>query len=780
MSVVPVFQPPVRPRNDTAPSPLADRRSTDAAKDRFADSLATARSGRIANRGADRPTAAGDGCLSPRSDRPNTGTKNSDTDESSAIRAHQSVQQRAQTQALLMRGAMKFAVTRNDAAQEASASANAAPQMAVSNLLVAPDIGEDPTMPIAEPAFENPAAPAVSDAQAITVTVQSMPEIVAPAVQPSVDDTAPATNADAATDMSTSNAATAAALQLVASLPIDVTTPAPTPVESDNASASAAQRADGAIGRLTSNVAFASLPAAVDTVLVEDHFDAPASALDATSSSAATSASTGYGAENTSGSSTSGSSTSGSSTSGSSTSGSSAGASHADASSAIASSGSVESPVSAASTINTASASTPTDPVGAAVAAHTASGTGVVDIAGLQSDIAKLAPEFRERLERVIDRMKQEYGHAVRVIETVRTQARQDALFAQGRTAPGPVVTWTRNSKHGKGLAADLMVDGQWQNPEGYAHLAEIAKQEGLRTLGARDSGHVEMPTDAAVSSETLGNLLNDLQGDAGDKARQVQATVSSETPAQSHASAMARVANVAQVARVSTVASVASVARVANVARPGEAMPQSSQNSDTFTPLAVSAVTASAASNDSVSTMRVATPASAVNLADRISHLMDLQATQDAKPLNSVLLRMDNAGGIEDQIRIDTRGTSVDARLGLGNAQQAAALTDRIGELREALERRGLTADGVRVQATTAPRTIDGTANARAVAPVLELAAMRAASDSQAHGNTRDQSARDQAQREAFARDHSRNTPRPSTDDARQRSRREQPEDRR
>ena len=158
----------------------------------------------------------------------------------------------------------------------------------------------------------------------------------------------------------------------------------------------------------------------------------------------------------------------------------------------------------------------------------------------------------------------------------------------------------------------------------------------------------------------------------------------------------------------------------------------------------------------------------------------MDLQATQDAKPLNSVLLRMNNANGIEDQIRIDTRGTSVDARLGLGNAQQAAAFTDRLGELREALERRGLTADGVRVQAASSTRATDSVNFSRPIAPTLELAAMRAAADSQAHGNTRDQSARDQAQREQFARDQSCHTPRSSSDDARQRSRREQPEERR
>lgn len=36
------------------------------------------------------------------------------------------------------------------------------------------------------------------------------------------------------------------------------------------------------------------------------------------------------------------------------------------------------------------------------------------------------------------------------VIEGVRTQARQDELWAQGRTKPGPVVTWVKEvSSHG-------------------------------------------------------------------------------------------------------------------------------------------------------------------------------------------------------------------------------------------------------------------------------------------------------------------------------------------
>ena len=49
-----------------------------------------------------------------------------------------------------------------------------------------------------------------------------------------------------------------------------------------------------------------------------------------------------------------------------------------------------------------------------------------------------------------------------------RTQAEQDALYAQGRTKPGPVVTWTRNSNHIGGRAVDVapFVDGavEWDD----------------------------------------------------------------------------------------------------------------------------------------------------------------------------------------------------------------------------------------------------------------------------------------------------------------------------
>ena len=50
-----------------------------------------------------------------------------------------------------------------------------------------------------------------------------------------------------------------------------------------------------------------------------------------------------------------------------------------------------------------------------------------------------------------------------KVIEGVRTKERQKVLYAQGRTTPGPVVTWTLESNHfinpvtGFGHAVDLL-----------------------------------------------------------------------------------------------------------------------------------------------------------------------------------------------------------------------------------------------------------------------------------------------------------------------------------
>ncbi|HYE38239.1 M15 family metallopeptidase [Methylocaldum sp.] len=63
------------------------------------------------------------------------------------------------------------------------------------------------------------------------------------------------------------------------------------------------------------------------------------------------------------------------------------------------------------------------------------------------------------------------------VVEGVRSKARQAQLYAQGRTAPGRVVTWTLKSKHIDGLAVDLApyIDGKidWNDLKKFDAIAQ-------------------------------------------------------------------------------------------------------------------------------------------------------------------------------------------------------------------------------------------------------------------------------------------------------------------
>lgn len=81
-----------------------------------------------------------------------------------------------------------------------------------------------------------------------------------------------------------------------------------------------------------------------------------------------------------------------------------------------------------------------------------------------------LGPQSRARLQgvhpdlvKVVQRAIELTDQDFMVLEGVRTPARQKELYAQGRTAPGPKVTWTLNSNHfvnpktGFGHAVDLV-----------------------------------------------------------------------------------------------------------------------------------------------------------------------------------------------------------------------------------------------------------------------------------------------------------------------------------
>ena len=84
-------------------------------------------------------------------------------------------------------------------------------------------------------------------------------------------------------------------------------------------------------------------------------------------------------------------------------------------------------------------------------------------------DPLHLYAPFRAKLLAIIEQVNHEtHGkHGVDrwiIEEGLRTQARQDWLWAQGRTRPGPIVTHIRVSNHSSGLAADCYpVDARGQ-----------------------------------------------------------------------------------------------------------------------------------------------------------------------------------------------------------------------------------------------------------------------------------------------------------------------------
>ena len=92
-----------------------------------------------------------------------------------------------------------------------------------------------------------------------------------------------------------------------------------------------------------------------------------------------------------------------------------------------------------------------------------------------------------EDLVKVVRKVAETYP--ILVIEGLRTQERQDQLYSQGRTRPGPIVTWTKTSKHTEGKAVDIVLlkDGKidWEDEIAFVivgkAMLEAAKQLGVK-----------------------------------------------------------------------------------------------------------------------------------------------------------------------------------------------------------------------------------------------------------------------------------------------------------
>ena len=96
------------------------------------------------------------------------------------------------------------------------------------------------------------------------------------------------------------------------------------------------------------------------------------------------------------------------------------------------------------------------------------------EISELTPHTQKLCKEFLNRCENA--------GLPVIITETYRSQKRQDELFRQGRETDGPVVTWTKNSRHTKRRAFDIAKRGPdpYGDEEFFRKCAEIGKEVGL------------------------------------------------------------------------------------------------------------------------------------------------------------------------------------------------------------------------------------------------------------------------------------------------------------
>lgn len=121
--------------------------------------------------------------------------------------------------------------------------------------------------------------------------------------------------------------------------------------------------------------------------------------------------------------------------------------------------------------------------------------------------LAKLQPA----LQKAAARCKSAFGWSrldpFAYAETLRTQERQNWLYAQGRTRAGKKVTWIRSPRwHGCGLAADMMFMFHGYNVP--HHAWEILREEYLAVglanpaWGNGDYGHVQTPpSDNAIRS---------------------------------------------------------------------------------------------------------------------------------------------------------------------------------------------------------------------------------------------------------------------------------------
>lgn len=110
-------------------------------------------------------------------------------------------------------------------------------------------------------------------------------------------------------------------------------------------------------------------------------------------------------------------------------------------------------------------------------------------------DLAELLPAAQTACRLLFQECYKAGIRNIFITETYRSQDRQNYLYAQGRTRPGQIVTWTLNSNHKSRIAWDIAV-GPPQSLYDVTTLnrvGAIAKKLGI-TWGGSWTGNIDRP----------------------------------------------------------------------------------------------------------------------------------------------------------------------------------------------------------------------------------------------------------------------------------------------
>lgn len=125
-----------------------------------------------------------------------------------------------------------------------------------------------------------------------------------------------------------------------------------------------------------------------------------------------------------------------------------------------------------------------------------------------------LKPKVKKLAEMLIEECKKS-NYQITIVQTLRTIAEQDALYAQGRTKPGNIVTYAKGGEsfHNFGVAFDFcpIVNGKtdWNNLELFKKIGTIGKSLGLEWGGDWLTPKTDLPHFECKRGFTLKDFQN-------------------------------------------------------------------------------------------------------------------------------------------------------------------------------------------------------------------------------------------------------------------------------